>query len=145
MRVGYVDEPPFYWTAADGSATRLGLIHGQVQLDAARTAGVPSEQIVSFAGQQEAVAALIAGSIDAFAATAIGNRVVVAGAPELESVPFPESGAVGAFSFALVSSTLLTDVNEGLRRYLGSDDHRARMAEFGLTGEEIDGALRTDS
>jgi hypothetical protein len=34
------------------------------------------------------------------------------------------------------------DVSEGLRRHLGSDDHRARMAAYGLTRDEIDGALR---
>jgi polar amino acid transport system substrate-binding protein len=126
---------------SDGTA-RLGLIPGQVQFDAATAAGVPSDQIVTFAGQAEAVAALLAGRIDAFAATTIGNRVIVADTPELESVPFPESGAVGAFSFALASTKLIRDVNDGLHQYLGSDDHRARMARYGLTREEIDGALR---
>ena len=126
---------------SDGTA-RLGLIPGQVQFAAAEAAGVPSDQIVAFAGQPEAVVALLAGRIDAFAATAIGNRAIVANAPDLESVPFPGPGAVGAFSFAPAPSKLIEDVNGALRQYLGSDEHRARMAEYGLTQDEIDGALR---
>jgi polar amino acid transport system substrate-binding protein len=126
---------------SDGTA-RLGLIPGQVQFDAAEAAGVPSEQIVTFASQSEAVAALLAGRIDAFAATTVGNRAIVANTPELESVSFPEPGAVGAFSFGVASRRLIGDVNEALRQYLGSDDHRARMAEYGLMREEIDGVLR---
>jgi polar amino acid transport system substrate-binding protein len=128
---------------ADGTA-RLGLIPGQVQFDAAQSEGIPSEQIVAFADQPDAVAALLDGRIDAFAATAVGNRAVVANTPELESVPFSEPGAVGAFSYAPESTKLITDMNEALRQYLGSDDHRARMAEYGLTREEIDGAFRAD-
>lgn len=35
-------------------------------------------------------------------------------------------------------------MNEQLRHYIGSDDHRARMVKYGLTRTEIDGvALRT--
>ncbi|MDN7635718.1 amino acid ABC transporter substrate-binding protein, partial [Burkholderia cepacia] len=32
-------------------------------------------------------------------------------------------------------------VNGQLRSYLGSEEHRARMARFGLTNNEIDSAL----
>lgn len=35
-------------------------------------------------------------------------------------------------------------MNEQLRRYIGSDDHRARMVKYGFTRTEIDGVvLRT--
>ena len=35
-------------------------------------------------------------------------------------------------------------MNEQLRHYIGSDDHRARMVKYGFTRTEIDGvALRT--
>jgi polar amino acid transport system substrate-binding protein len=128
---------------SDGTA-RLGLIPGLVQFDAALAAGVPAEQIVTFAGQADAVAALLDGRIDAFAATAIGNRAIVAGASELESVPFLEPGAIGAFSFAPASAERTSAVNGALRQYLGSDDHRARMAKYGLSRQELDGALRTN-
>jgi polar amino acid transport system substrate-binding protein len=133
-----------YSSVGSDASARLGLIPGQVQFDAAQAAGVPADQIVTFASQPEAVSALLAGTIDAFAATSIGNRAIVVNTPELESVSFPEPGAVGAFSFAPASTKLINDVNDALLRYLGSNDHRARMAEYGLTRDEINGALRTD-
>ncbi len=131
-----------YSSVTSDETARLGLIPGQVQFEAAEAAGVHSEQIVPFADQPEAIAALLAGRVDAFAATALGNRAIVANTAELEAVPFPESGAVGAFSFAPARVKTIRDVNDALRQYLGSEDHRARMAKYGLTREEIDGALR---
>ena len=71
--------------AARGDA-RLGIIAGQVQFDSAKSAGVGDGQIVVFRNQPEAVAALVAGKIDAFAGTAVGNRAAVDGYPALEAV-----------------------------------------------------------
>ncbi|MDB6078534.1 MAG: amino acid transporter substrate-binding protein, partial [Akkermansiaceae bacterium] len=117
--------------AAQGEA-RLGLIPGQVQVDFAKSAGVGDRQVVLFKDQPDAVAALLAGKIDAFAATAVGNRVIVAANQELEAVAHQAGGArkapVGAFSFSKSNHGLLQAVNEQLRGYLGSTDHRSRMA-----------------
>jgi polar amino acid transport system substrate-binding protein len=130
-----------YASVASHGTARLGVIPGQVQVDAARAAGMRPDQIVEFAGQSEAVDALLEGTIDAFAATALGNRAIVATRPQLESVDFAGAGALGAFSFAPARTALIDDVNRALGRYLGSDDHRARMAAYGLTRSELDGAL----
>ena len=130
--------------AARGDA-RLGVIAGQVQIASARSAGVGDGQLVVFKNQPKAIAALVAGEIDAFAATAIGSRAAAEGNPAVEAVAHePGQGAkvpVGAFSFAKGNETLLNAVNEQLRRYLGSPDHRARMARYGITHTEIDGVL----
>ena len=48
---------------------------------------------------------------------------------------------MGAFSFSQHNTRLLEAVNRQLRCYLGSDDHRARVAKDGFTSAEIDGAL----
>lgn len=130
---------------AHGSA-RLGLIPGQVQFAAAQAAGVPADQIVPFTNQPDAVAALLAGEIDAFAATALGNRAIAAARQSLEAVPFEDDGTavspVGAFSFDKRNDRLLGAVNAHLRDYVGSADHRTRMAGYGISRSEIDGALR---
>jgi len=130
--------------AARGDA-RLGVIAGQVQIASARSAGVGDGQLVVFRNQPEAIAALVAGKIDAFAATAIGSRAAAEGNPAVEAVAHEMGQAaqvpVGAFSFAKGNHALLQAVNEQLRRYLGSPDHRARMARFGITCTEIDAAL----
>lgn len=125
--------------AAQGDA-RLGVIAGQVQIGSARAAGVAERQLVVFKDQPEAIAALVAGQIDAFAATALGSRVAAEADPGVQAVAH-EAGAqapVGGFSFAQGNASLLNAVNEQLRRYLGSVEHRARMAPFGITGTEID-------
>ncbi|KPH14394.1 transporter substrate-binding domain-containing protein [Chryseobacterium sp. ERMR1:04] len=124
------------------SDARLGLIPGQKQFDAAKLTGVNDSQIMMFNNQPDAVAALLAGKIDAFAATAIGNNAIAEANPELESVPHKNSGdgksPVGAFSFSKDNNELLQAVNEQLRKYIGSDDHRTRMAKYGITETEID-------
>jgi len=130
--------------AARGDA-RLGVIAGQVQIASATAAGVGDGQLVVFRNQPEVIAALAAGEIDAFAATAIGSRAAADGDPALEAVPHEVGqGArvpVGAFSFAKGNHSLLKAVNEQLSRYLGTADHRARMAKYGITRTEIDAVL----
>lgn len=124
---------------------RLGVIAGQVQVGSAKSAGVDDGQLVVFKNQPEAIAALVAGQIDAFAATAIGCRAAAGGNPALEAVAHKAGQGsqvpVGAFSFAKDNHALLQAVNQQLRRYLGSADHRARMAKYGITHTEIDGVL----
>jgi polar amino acid transport system substrate-binding protein len=129
-----------YAVVAGRDDARLGLIPGQVQFDAAQAAGVGDGQIVTFADQPAAVAALLAGEIDAFAATAVGNRVIAETHPEVDAVALPTgaNAPVGAFSFNRSNRSLREAVDEQLREYLGSDDHRARMAKYGITGTEID-------
>jgi hypothetical protein len=46
------------------------------------------------------------------------------------------SAPVGALSFSKNNPGLLQAVNEQLRHYIGSDDHRARMAKYGFTRTE---------
>ena len=134
-----------YEALAARNDAMLGIIAGQVQLNSAQSAGVSGSQIVVFKDQPEAVAALLAGKIDAFAGTAVGNRVVAGANKQLDAVAHvvgKEGGApVGAFSFSKGNHTLLQAVNEQLRQYLGSADHCARMAKYGLMETEIDSVI----
>ncbi len=134
-----------YAELAARADARLGVIAGQVQVNTAKAAGVSDGQLVVLRDQPEAITALTAGEIDAFAATAIGNRATAEGNPEVEAVAHVlgvgAAPPVGAYSFAPGNQALLQAVNGQLRRYLGSADHRARMAKFGITATEIDVAL----
>lgn len=124
---------------------RLGVIPGQVQYNAAKLAGVNDNQIIMFNSQPDAIAALLDGKIDAFAATAIGNRATADANPELEAVPHQmnkDGGApIGAFSFHKSNQDLLQAVNSQLRKYIGSTDHRLRVAKYGITQTEIDSVV----
>jgi polar amino acid transport system substrate-binding protein len=132
-----------YGAIAARSDARLGIVAGTIQLDAAKSAGVSDSQVMTFRDQPQAIAALLAGEIDAYASTAVGNRVLAGANRELEAVALGQSnerGApVGAFSFNRSNHDLLQAVNAQLRKYLGSADHRARMAKYGLTETELDG------
>jgi polar amino acid transport system substrate-binding protein len=131
-----------YGAVAARNDARLGIVAGTVQLDSAKSAGVGDHQIAAFKDQPDAIDALLAGKIDAYASTAVGNRVLASANNELEVVAHEESKEggvpVGAFSFNKSNSGLVQAVNEQLRKYLGSADHRARMAKYGLTQTELD-------
>ncbi|KXU96503.1 amino acid ABC transporter substrate-binding protein [Caballeronia megalochromosomata] len=134
-----------YATLAKQSDARLGVVAATVQIDSAKSAGVSEDQIVVFGGQNEALDALLAGKIDAYAATAVGNRALAGSNSRFEAVAHDKSGdakvPVGAFSFSKSNHALLQAVNEELRKYLGSPDHRTRMAKYGLTDAEIDSVV----
>jgi polar amino acid transport system substrate-binding protein len=138
-----------YGSVARCADARLGVIVGQVQHQSAGSNGVREEQISLFATQSEAIDALLAGKIDAYASTLLGNRLLAnrIGSSLVEAVS--DNGVcaggqrppAGAFSFRKGNRALLEAVNQQLRLYLGSADHRQRMARFGLTKTEIDPAL----
>ncbi|MGG1947754.1 transporter substrate-binding domain-containing protein [Trinickia sp. NRRL B-1857] len=129
---------------------RLGIIAGQVQHDVAKAAGVRDDQVLIFEEQREALDALRSGVIDAYASTALGNRIVAdrIGLGQFDAVACrPVTGTapstpLGAFSFSKSSRGLLDAVNTQLRAYVGSPDHLARMAKYGLGEDEIEPALR---
>ncbi|CAB3776283.1 transporter substrate-binding domain-containing protein [Paraburkholderia caffeinilytica] len=131
-----------YGSVAARNDARLGIVAGTVQLDSAKAAGVNESQVVAFRSQPDAIDALLAGKIDAYASTAVGSRVIANANPELEVVAHAMSkegcAPVGAFSFSKSNADLLQAVNAQLRKYLGSADHRARMARYGLTQTELD-------
>ncbi|TDY25990.1 amino acid ABC transporter substrate-binding protein (PAAT family) [Paraburkholderia sp. BL6665CI2N2] len=150
VRAGNPKALDSYASLAKRDDARLGIIAGQVQHDSARASGVRENQIAIFEHQAEAIDAVRSGAIDAYASTALGNRIMadrikgsifeaVEHKPETngkrQEVPF------GAFSFGKRNNDLRNAVNSQLRSYLGSPDHRARMAKFGLTRNEIDPVL----
>lgn len=121
---------------------KLGIIPGQIQFNSAKTAGVNDNQIVFFDNQPDAIDGLLTGKIDAFAATAVGNREVVKAKKQLDEVPLKNlngtKSPMGAFSFNKNNEELINSVNKQLRVYLGSEDHRNRMAKYGIMNSEID-------
>ena len=56
----------------------------------------------------------------------------------------PKAG-FGAFSFNQANGTFVTRFNEELAKFLGSEEHRAIVAKYGLGKEEITPALTAKS
>lgn len=150
VRVGNPKSLDSYASLARRGDSRLGIIAGQVQHDSARASGVSDDQIALFDHQADAIDAVHSGAIDAYASTALGIRILAnrIGGSVLEAVEHkPETNGkqqklpFGAFSFNKGNTELRNAVNAQLRSYLGSPDHRARMAKFGVTRNEIDPVL----
>jgi len=138
-------QPASYTAVARDGEIRLGVVSGTVQIEAAKAAGVKQGQIVPFRSQADVVAALLAGDIDAYPSTAVGNRVIAKKhsgllAIDLEAAP-GVAVPVGGFSFNKENRDLIEAVNLQLQRYLGSADHRARIARYGLSRAEIDSVV----
>ena len=129
-----------------GKNATLGVMPATVQLSAALASGVPDSRIVQFGSQSQAIEALLAGEIDAYAGTALGNRVTVerAGSDRISAVAHALEGTppLGGFSFAKDDTALRDAFNKELLRYLGSADHRHRMGKYGFTNDEIDPLLQ---
>jgi polar amino acid transport system substrate-binding protein len=148
VRTGNANALGSYAAIAKRRDTRLGIIAGQVQHESAKAAGVRDEQILIFDQQADAIDAVRSGAVDAYASTALGNRILAdrIGAPLAAVDHRPEASEaeklpIGAFSFNRNNRDLMDAVNEQLRIYLGSPDHRSRMAKFGLTPKELDPVL----
>ena len=64
-------------------------------------------------------------------------------ASDLQKVDAGKPGAelIGAFSFSKSNCDLREALNAELCRYLGTPDHRARVAKYGFTRAEIDGVV----
>ncbi|CAB3743805.1 hypothetical protein LMG27174_07056 [Paraburkholderia rhynchosiae] len=65
-----------YESLAKRHDARLGIIAGQVQHDSATASGVSEHQIAIFEHQADAIEAVRSGGIDAYASTAVGNRLL---------------------------------------------------------------------
>lgn len=145
LPAGNPKELSSYKSIAANEDLRLGAIAGTVQIGAAKSAGVADQQIVIFKDQPEAIIALRDGKIDAFVGTAVGNRALAETNSGFDTVAHEpgEDGKVpvGAFSFSKANTKLQKAVNDQLHKYLGSEDHRSRMAKFGITKTEIDSVV----
>jgi polar amino acid transport system substrate-binding protein len=125
-------------------------VSGQVQQHAALRAGVLPDRVRVFTTQAQTIDALLAGAIDAYASTAVGNRTLVRqlGHEGLRAVddasPHTRSrgGApLGAYCFHHANVRLREAFDAFLLQYLGSAAHRAQVASHGLSAAEIDPVL----
>jgi len=125
---------------------RLAVATGQVQAERALAAGVPADRLVAFADQQQAVAAVRAGTVDAAASTAIGNRAYLgrlgdAALAAVDLVIGPEVGVdppLGGYGFHPDDALLADAVDQALAGYVGTPSHRRLMSSYGFTTSEID-------
>jgi polar amino acid transport system substrate-binding protein len=132
-----------YRALAGAGQARLGVVRNQVQHDTALGLGISAHQIEIFETYEAAARAVLTGVIDASASVARAHAAYIGLHPrldlELVCVPVAERPPTyGAFAFAREDDALRRTVDDALVAFLGSPQHRAMMAGFGFTGEEID-------
>lgn len=143
------------YASVAASDARLGVVRGTVQVGTAKAAGVPAERIVEFGAQEEIIDAIKVGRVDAYPNSALGHRALLASLKDPDLVlaqPFeppvdkgrPKAG-FGAFSFNQADAVFVARFNEELAKFLGSEEHRAIVAKYGLGREEIAPALTAKS
>jgi len=132
---------------------RLGVMAGAVERGHALRVGVPLARIVTFPDAPSAVAGVLAGRVDAFAATELTARDLLAKASsdrlELAEAfrdPVFDGRAArghGAFAFRKESDRLRLAFDRELVAFIGSPEHRALVAPFGFTEAQLPGDVTT--
>ncbi len=131
---------------AKNPAIKVGGTVGGLARDAIDD-GVPKEQIVEFPDWISAIAALKAARIDAALQTTVTARWTVASAkdPSIEvAAPFIQPVINGkpkanytSFAFNPDDKDLRDAFNGGLAKVLGSPEHLAILAKYGMTTDEV--------
>jgi polar amino acid transport system substrate-binding protein len=133
--------------ARDGA--RLGVMAGAVERGYALRVGIPTARLVTFPDPPSAVAGLAADRVDAFAATALTARDLLAkvepGGIELAR-PFHDpvfdgrpARGYGAFGFRKQSRALREAFDRQLRDFIGSAEHLALVRTFGFGEAQLPG------
>lgn len=134
---------------------RLGVVAGAIQLDYARRTGVPESRIVILPDPPSALAAVEAGRIDAYAATALtvqdllarsGTTRVERASPFVDPVIDGQSvRGYGAFALRREDRALAELLNEQLAGFIGSARHLELVQPFGFTAAELPGEVTARS
>ena len=132
-----------YRSVATHPSARLGVIRNQFQHRSAVEFGIPEDRIRIYDTYLQAAAAVSSGEINAYASVARAHAGYTALNPELAfstlTVPAAEKPAAsGSFAFSPNDRGLASQVNEFLRKFLGSCEHREMMRGFGFSDAEVD-------
>jgi len=130
---------------------RLGVMAGAVERGYALRAGVPRKRLVTFPDPPSAVAGLLAGRVDAFAATVLTARDLLeksAERPVELADPFRDpvfdgvpARGYGAFGFRPTDDALRRAFDAELEGFLGSEGHLEQVRPFGFTREMLPGEV----
>ena len=132
-----------YRSVADHTAGVLAVIRDQIQHRSAVTFGIPDDRILVFETYTEAAEAVLRGDTAAYASVGRAHSGFIERHPEraltVVTVPASEKApAFGSFAFAKADDDFRHAVNGVLDRHIGSPKHRAMMARYGFSDEEID-------
>jgi len=138
-----------YEGAARHAEVRLGVVAGTVEREYARQTGIPDARVVVFPDAPSALDGVIAGRVDAYAATSltVNNLLARAQSSRVErAAPFSEpiiagkpARGYGAFGFRKADQDLVAAFNSALARFIGTPRHLELVKPFGFTKAELPG------
>jgi len=138
-----------YKSVARHSGARLGVVAGTVEREYARRTGIPDLRVVVFPDAPSALDGVIAGRVDAYAATSltVNNLLARAHSSRVErATPFSDpviagrpARGYGAFGFRKTDTHLVAAFNSALARFIGTPRHLELVKPFGFTRAELPG------
>lgn len=126
-----------YASAAKNPECTLVVIRDQIQHRVIMEAGVPGDRILICETYGEAARAVLEGRADAYASVAMAHLGFLQQNPQLDleivTVSSKERPAAsGAFALRQSDRKLKSAVDAALLRYIGSEEHRALIRNFGF-------------
>lgn len=144
-----------YRDVARHADATIAVVAGAVQHGYARSARIPRERILVFPDAPSALAGVEAGRADAYAATSLTvNRLLdKADAGKVERAePFRDPvfkgrrvRGYGAYAFRKEDVDLVAAVNAGLADFIGTAEHLAIVAPYGMTERELPGDVSAEA
>lgn len=136
-----------YAQAAGTAGVRVAVLAGSVEETVLRSVGVPPDRLVAVSDAATGARSVASGIVQALALssptvnwlamdTSLGNTE--GAKPFYQPEPVPR--ARGAFAFRLGDRRLRAAWNRELKHYLGSPGHRALVARFGFSADELPGS-----
>lgn len=142
-----------YEDIVEHESARLGVVSGAIQVGYAQAMGIPSNRLVRFPDAPSAVEGVRAGRVDAYGGTALTVQDLLdrdrSGTIE-RATPFTdpvidgeEVRGYGAFAFRQNDLEFLEEFNRHLAEFIGTEEHRELVREFGFTETELPGDVTT--
>lgn len=131
----------------------MGIMSGADQLDFAQAYGIPQNQLVMIPTNQDALSAVEAGRVHAYAATGLTVANLAANSDRAEAVdgfqtPVINDEAVrswGGFTFKLENQELRDAFSAELEKFQETDEYREILTGYGLTNVDVDEALAANT
>lgn len=144
-----------YEDIAKSPSAQLAVVAGTVELGYAKQAGIPSTRLHVFPDPPSALEGLLAGRVQAYAATTLTVNDLLSkrrDTPLVAAAPFAQpstSGKAnlgcGAFAFRLADRALRDAFDRELTKLLGTPEHAALVAPFGFDDStRVAGSTRDD-
>ncbi len=127
----------------------MGIMSGADQLDFAQAYGIPESQIVMIPGNTDALSAVTAGRVDAYAATGLTVANLAENSDRVEPAEGFQTPVVngepvrswGGFTFKLENEELRDAFNAELEAFQQTDEYREILTSYGLSDVDVDEAL----